>query len=79
MEQRLTPVFLPPAITPTAWLAILTLSYAQTPMGLIDLCIATGAPAGTLEKLLRKLVRDGYLIRTSGGYPHLYALSAAVM
>lgn len=67
-----------PLQPPTARLVLNSLHHRQTPATLLALCLATGSTPGTLEKVLRRLIRDGYLIRTEHGTSPLFFLSAAI-
>jgi hypothetical protein len=68
-----------PLQPPTARLVLNSLHHTQAPATLLALCITTGSTSGTLEKVLRRLIKDGYLIRTEHGASPLFFLSAAVI
>jgi hypothetical protein len=68
-----------PLQPPTARLVLNSLHHIQEPATLLTLCLATGSSAGTLEKVVRKLIKDGYLIRTAHGSAPFFSLSAAVV
>jgi hypothetical protein len=67
-----------PLQPPTARLVLNSLHHTQVPATLLALCLATGSTPGTLEKVLRKLVKDGFLIRTGHGSAPLFFLSAVI-
>jgi len=67
-----------PSLPPTARLILSSLVHVKAPMTIVGLCVATGSTPGTLEKVVRQLVKDGHLIRTSCGVPPLYYLTAAL-
>jgi hypothetical protein len=65
-----------PSLPPTSRLILTALAHVQAPMTIVGLCVATGSTStGTVEKLVRQLVKDGHLIRTSSGVPPLFYLS----
>jgi DNA-binding IclR family transcriptional regulator len=67
-----------PLQPPTARLILSCLGHKRVPMTLVSLCVATGSTPGTLERVVRQLTKDGYLIRTANGASPLFYLSAAI-
>ena len=64
-----------PLIPPTSRLVIYACAVSTTPLSIANLSEATGATPGTLEKVVRKLVRRGYLSKTANGSISLYSLT----
>ncbi|MCU1247067.1 MAG: hypothetical protein JWQ49_96 [Edaphobacter sp.] len=62
-----------PQVTPTARLVLYAVAMSTTPSSIAHLSEATGATPGTLEKLVRKLVGRGYLVKTANGSVSLYS------
>jgi hypothetical protein len=69
---------IPPLQPPTARLVLNCIAHSQVPMTLVSICVATGSTPGTLERVVRHLLKDGYLIRTANGASPLFYLSAAI-
>jgi hypothetical protein len=67
-----------PFHNPTARLVLLTFAHSRIPATLVSLCVSTGATAGTLEKVLRQMIKDGLIIRTENGTSPLFYLSSAI-
>jgi hypothetical protein len=67
-----------PLQPPTARLILNCIAHSQVPMTLVSLCVATGSPLGTLERVVRQLIKEGYVIRTVNGASPLFFLSAAI-
>ncbi len=55
---------LPPAMTPTARLVIMTVRSTSTPMSIDMIAAATGTPSTTVSNVTQQLVHEGHLVRT---------------
>jgi DNA-binding MarR family transcriptional regulator len=67
-----------PFHNPTARLVLISFAHSRIPATLVSLCGSTGSTPGTLEKILRQLIKDGLIIRTEHGTSPLFFLSSAI-
>jgi predicted transcriptional regulator len=65
-------------LPPTSRLVLRACLESVTPLSIGNLAEVTGATPGTLDKTVRKLRKKGFLIQTSTGFQHVYAVAPQI-